>query len=295
MKPPENSPTPPFPIQLNTIHIGDALTYLPLLPDNSIQAIVADPPYFRVLNEPWDNQWQTFNDYLQWTLSWLNQAMRALRSDGLLFLFGQIGKREHGFLHVLSAATQLWKFHDLIIWDRVVGYNERRDSLTPAYELILLLRKNKPKFHKHALRIPYDPSTIARYLRDKRYKNPQARAAHLAAGKFATNILRIPSLKGSSREKCGHPTQKPLALIQALLLLATDPNDIVLDPFLGSGTTALAARNLGRFWLGFEIHPPYAQLALSRLNNSQPQSKFAHQNNLHFSPFPINLNPLQKT
>lgn len=268
---PSPSPNPapsPSPLTPNHIHLGDALQLLPLLPPDSIQAIIADPPYFRVLNEPWDHQWQSPESYLHWSLSWLHLAMRALRPDGLLFLFGQLGKREHIFLHLLSAATTHYQFHDLIVWDRVVGYNERRDSLTPAYELILVLRKsNHPKFRKHALRIPYDPATAARYLRDKRYKNPDARAAHLAAGKFATNILRIPSLKGSSREKCGHPSQKPLALIRALLLLSTDLDDPVLDPFLGSGTTALAATQLHRPWFAFEINPLYVQLASQRLAN----------------------------
>jgi site-specific DNA-methyltransferase (adenine-specific) len=92
-----------------------------------------------------------------------------------------------------------------------------------------------------------------------------ARRAHLEAGKFATNILRVPSLKGNSKEKCGHPSQKPLDLIEKLIACSTDVGDLVIDPFLGSGTTAAAAQKLQRQWLGIEKDPTYIQIAQKRL------------------------------
>jgi site-specific DNA-methyltransferase (adenine-specific) len=92
-----------------------------------------------------------------------------------------------------------------------------------------------------------------------------ARRAHLDAGKFATNILRVPSLKGNSKEKCGHPSQKPIDLIEKLIACSTDAGDLVLDPFLGSGTTAAAAHRLGRKWLGIEKDSNYIKIAKSRL------------------------------
>jgi site-specific DNA-methyltransferase (adenine-specific) len=138
----------------------------------------------------------------------------------------------------MSAAGRRWQFHDLITWDRVVGYHERRDSFTPATEMILVLRKSaRPKFDKSAVREPYDVKTVKEYLRDKRYKNLAARRRQLAAGKFATNLWGIPSLKGNSNEKCGHPSQKPVKLIERIVLSSTDPGDLVLDLFSGSGTT----------------------------------------------------------
>ena len=207
--------------------------------------------------------------YLEWTDRWVAAAMRVLKDNGLCFLFGQPGKREHAFLHVMSRLCDTYPFHDLLIWDRIVGYNERRDSFTPAYEMILVLRKNdRPLFHKDAVRELYPPETIATYRRDKRYKDPAARETHLQAGKFATNILRVPSLKGSSKEKCGHPSQKPLALIEKLIACSTSPGDLVLDPFLGSGTTALAAAQLQRRCLGIESHPAYLEMARHRLTDA---------------------------
>ena len=251
------------------IIVADALEVLPRLPENHFQAIVADPPYFQVLlGEEWDNVWKSPEDYVEWTVCWVRECRRVLREDGLLFIFGQLGKREHVWLHVCSRLAQEMQFHDMIVWDRVVGYNQRRDSFTPQYEMILVLRRDENVyFAKEAVREPYDEATIQAYMRDKRYKDLAARETQLREGKYATNIWRIPSLKGTSKEKAGHPSQKPLALVERLIAASTRPNDWVLDPFLGSGSTAVAAEALGRRWVGIERNADYAALARRRLNN----------------------------
>ncbi len=254
-------------MELDTIIQGDAVEALAKLPDASVQSIIADPPYYNVLeDEAWDTQWKTPDDYLDWCDQWVSQCLRILKPSGLAFIFGQLGKREHTFLHLMSRLTRQHQFHDLIIWDRAVGYDERRDSFTPQYEMVLVLRKgDQAKFNKDAVRIPYDAKTIETYLKDKRYKDLDARRAHLEKGKFATNILRVPSLKGTSKEKCGHPSQKPINLIRKLILCSTDEGDTVLDPFLGSGTTAVAAQEHNRHWIGIERDPAYVAIAQQRL------------------------------
>ena len=255
------------------IYQGDSCEKLNDFDENIFQAIIADPPYFQVLlEEDWDNQWQTEEDYLNWTEDWIKKSARVLKDDGLFFIFGQLGKREHLWLHVCSMATRILQFHDMLIWDRAVGYNERYDSFTPCYEMILVLRKSKdakPYFDKDAVRISYDDETIKQYLKDKRYKDLDARKTHLEKGKYATNILRVPSLKGSSKEKVGHPSQKPIKLIEMLVLCATRETDSVLDPFLGSGTTALACQNLNRNFAGIEIEQKYIEIAKTRLQETQ--------------------------
>ena len=255
------------------IYQGDCLEKLDSLEAETFQTIIADPPYYQVLlDEDWDNQWKTEEDYLNWTEEWIKKSARVLKDDGLFFIFGQLGKREHLWLHLCSMATRILQFHDMLIWDRAVGYNERYDSFTPCYEMVLVLRKSrlsKPYFDKDAVRISYDEETIKQYLKDKRYKDLDARRAHLEKGKYATNILRVPSLKGSSKEKVGHPSQKPVKLIEMLVLSATREGDTVLDPFLGSGTTALVCQNLNRNFAGIEIEPKYIEIAKNRLDKTQ--------------------------
>ena len=236
------------------------------LPAQCARLVIADPPYFRVLpNHAWDTQWIDADAYLAWTDSWMQAAMRLLLPGGLFYCFGQLGKREHVMLHLMSQAARAWQFHDLIIWDRVVGY-DRRDSFTPAYEMILVLRQEgAPCFDKNAVREPYDEATIALYAKDKRYKDSAARLDHLRKGKHATNLWRIPSLKGASKEKAGHPSQKPIELINRIVLSSSAPGDLVIDPFLGSGTTAIVAEANGRHWIGMEISEEYAAMAEARI------------------------------
>ncbi|HYF37813.1 MAG TPA: site-specific DNA-methyltransferase, partial [Prosthecobacter sp.] len=123
---------------------GDVLAELKKLPSDHVQSIVADPPYFNVLeDEAWDTQWRNAEAYLKWCDAWSTECLRVLRPDGLCFIFGQLGKREHTFIHLMSRLCQNHRFHDLLVWDRAVGYNERRDSFTPQYEMILVLRKSE--------------------------------------------------------------------------------------------------------------------------------------------------------
>ena len=252
----------------NKVIHGDCLEVLRALPPRSARLAIADPPYFNVLlGEGWDTAWHTESEYLEWTAHWIEAAMQVLVPGGLLYCFGQVGKREHAMLHLMSEASRRWSFHDLLIWDRAVGYNDRSDSWTPAYEMALVLRRDGAPvlFDKDAVREPYDAKTIAQYERDKRYKNLEARRAHLSKGKYATNLWRIPSLKGSSKEKVGHPSQKPLALIERIVRACSAPGELVIDPFLGSGTTAVAAQNLGRCWIGIEKDEAYVEMAQQRV------------------------------
>ena len=251
----------------NYLSLADARTILSSFPENSVQCIMGDGPYGNVLpKHEWDAQWTDADAYVHWSLQWIKEAMRALTITGTLFVFGQVGKREHAFLHLMSQACRLGTFHDLLIWDRVVGYQERSDSYTPQYEMILMLRKGEGiKFNKDVIRIPYDEATIARYLKDPRYKDKARRLQKLQQGKVSTNILRFPSLKGNVGEQVGHPTQKPLDMILQLIGASTDVGDLVVDPFVGGGTTALAAQLLGRPWICSDNEVTYLQMTLDRL------------------------------
>lgn len=252
----------------NQVICGDCLSVLPTLAPDSARLVIADPPYFNVLlGENWDTAWESEAAYLDWTTRWIEAAMQVLVPGGLLYCFGQVGKREHAMLHLMSQATRQWSFHDLLIWDRAVGYANRCDSWNPAYEMALVLRRDGAPvlFDKDAVRERYSKKTIAAYARDKRYKDKAARRKHLSRGKYATNLWRIPSLKGSSKEKVGHPSQKPQALIERIVRACSVEGDLVVDPFLGSGTTAVACQKLARRWIGVEQDAAYAEMARARL------------------------------
>ncbi len=250
---------------INIVHHADCLDVLPAIEMASVGLVVADPPYFRVLKESWDNQWPDEAAYLDWSLAWLRLVMRTLMPGGLCYIFGQVGKREHVWLHLMSRATAEFEFHDLIIWDRAVGY-DRRDSFSPAYEQILVLKQSGAlsRFDKDAVREPYNAETQVRYLKDRRYLDKDKRRDYLEKGKFATNLWRVPSLKGTSHEKVGHPTQKPLALLERIITSSSRAGDVMLDPFCGSGSSLVAAQKLGRRFIGIEADEKWVSCARTR-------------------------------
>ena len=262
-------PTDTTPLPQNAVICADVKDALPSIASRTVQLVLADGPYGKALEKVrWDNQWRGLKQFLEWYERCVSECLRVLRDDGACILFGQIGKRCHWFIHLQSYLSLRFPDHffDRIIWDRIVGYSERRDSFTPAHEEILILRKSATtKFRKDRVREPYTEEQQRQLMCDGRYKNKKARKEHLAKGKYLRNIIRVPSLRGTSKEKCGHPSQKPLELIQALIALFTDRGDLVLDPFLGSGTTAVAAQLLGREWIGIEKSRRHCRRAQKRL------------------------------
>lgn len=246
---------------------GDCLEILPGLPAECARLVIADPPCGNALCEEWDRR--SSEAYVEWSMRWLGAAMRTLVPGGLLYCFGQTGKREPHFLHLMSRACEAWDYHDLLVWDRVTGTGERADSFTPAYEMVLVLRKEgTPYFNKDAVREPYDIATRQKYARDTRYKDLAARMKHLKKGKKATNLWRLPSLKGAAREKWGHPAQKPEKLIERIIKSSSQRGELIIDPFLGSGTTAVVARRLRRRFVGIEQDAAYVAMARTRLENT---------------------------
>ena len=177
----------------NTVLHGDCISTMRQLPAGCARLVIADPPYFQVLpDEEWDMQWPDEQAYLDWTAKWVDAAMNLLAPGGLLYCFGQLGKREHVMLHLMSQSALRWQFHDLIIWIAPWVTTAGHNSFTPAYEMILVLRQEGlVKFDKDAVREPYDETTAALYARDKRYKDMPARLEHLRRGKYATNVWRI--------------------------------------------------------------------------------------------------------
>ncbi len=109
------------------------------------------------------------------------------------------------------------------------------------------------------MRITYDETTLQEYLKDKRL-----RPENVIKGKNPTNVWEIGRINGNDKERTTHPTQKPLEIIRRIVNATTDDGDLVVDPFLGSGTTAVVCQESHRKCIGFEIDPTYIQLALER-------------------------------
>lgn len=214
------------------LYIRDAVDFLQELPEASVQLVLIDPPYNLDL-EAWD----TYENYLSWAKQWLDQIYRVLSDSGNCVIFGgfQFQDLKKGdfleILHYTRHHTPL-RFVNLIIWYYKNGMSAHRFFANRHEEAIWLSKSKQYYFDLDAVRVPYGEAAKKAALRDKRL-HPE----NVEKGKNPTNVWEISRLNGNSKERVGHPTQKPLDLIRRFVRGLSYEGSIVLDFFAGSGTT----------------------------------------------------------
>lgn len=238
---------------------ADCLDLMRQLPDGSIQLIVCDPPY-NILMADWDKH----ADYLTWAREWLNEAHRVLSDTGNFVIFGGLQYQgEEGSGDLLSIIhevrqTKLFNMVNLIIWNYANGMSAHRFFANRHEELVWFTKTKQYFFDLDAVREPFDEETKRAYMKDKRL-NPES----VEKGRNPTNVWRIPRLNGNSLERVGHPTQKPIAIIDRIIKALSYEGSVVLDFFAGSGVTTRAAIENNRHSIsadkGTEIHGYFAK------------------------------------
>ncbi len=218
---------------IQAFFIEDAIKFLKKVPDNSIQLILIDPPYNLDLDT-----WDTFENYLQWAKQWLDEVYRILSPTGNCVIFGgfQYQDLKKGdlleILHYTRHNTDL-RFTNLVIWYYKNGMSAHRYFANRHEEAVWLTKTKKYYFDLDSVRAQYSPEQKKAALRDKRLI-----PANIEKGKNPTNVWEIGRLNGSSKERVGHPTQKPLEIIRRFVKSLSYEGSTVLDFFAGSGTTA---------------------------------------------------------
>lgn len=224
----------------NTYHLSrqsDCLDTLKMIPDGTVQLIVCDPPYNIMLAD-----WDEHEDYIAWSTKWLKEAERVLSPTGNFVIFGGLqyqGEAGSGdLLSIIShmRAESKMLLANLIVWNYPNGMSAQRFFANRHEEIAWFAKTKKYYFELDSVREPYDEETKRAYLKDKRL-NPES----VEKGRNPTNVWKIGRLNGNSKERVGHPTQKPRAVIQRLIRSLSYPGSTVLDFFAGSGVTARVA------------------------------------------------------
>lgn len=243
----------------NEIVVGDCIPELAQLPDGCAQLIIADPPYnlakdFGVWREPEHRQ-----GWLPWCKEWLAECRRVLAPGGSLFAYGI----HHYICWIQCYLYELGlDYRRLIIWHYENGFAGYSRTLAAHYEPILWFSKGE-NYTYHPIREPYKSVDRLKYKITKNGRvwvpNPK--------GRLAGDVWQFPTLAGRPfrDEKVEHPTQKPLDLTLRIVGHFSNPGDLVVVPFAGSGTECLAAAMLGRTYWGVELNPRYVEIALDRL------------------------------
>lgn len=247
-------------LPLDQILLGDAGQMLRMLPDASVNCVFADPPYNLQLRgelrrpddslvDGVDDDWDKFTDFAAYdafTRDWLGECKRVLRKDGTLWVIGSY----HNIFRIGSILQDLgfWILND-VIWRKsnpMPNFKGRR--FTNAHETMIWAAKGQ----------------------DSRYKFNYQSMKSLNDDLQMRSDWTLPLCTGPERLRNAHglklhPTQKPEALLHRVIMAATAPGDVILDPFLGTGTTAAVAKRLHRHFIGIERHPAYVEAAWGRL------------------------------
>ncbi|NSW44222.1 MAG: site-specific DNA-methyltransferase [Bacteroidales bacterium] len=253
-------------LDINKIHQGDCIELLKKIPDNSIDLIFADPPYnlqlngelFRpnqtkvdAVNDAWD-KFESKEEYDKFTNLWLKECHRVLKKSGSIWVIGTY----HNIFRVGTILQNIgfWILND-IIWIKTNPMpNFKGTRFNNAHETLIWATKSKESnytFHYHSMKVIND--------------DLQMRSDWL-----------IPICQGDERIKVNgqkaHSTQKPAELLFRIILSTSNPGDIVLDPFSGSGTTAAVAKRLGRNFIAFDREEFYVKIGTERVEKIIPLS-----------------------
>lgn len=227
---------------------GEAVEEMRKLPSESVQLIVTDPPYN--LSKDYGNNADHFDHdaYIEFSRQWLREAARVLSADGTIYVF--MGMRYISYLYSIMEKELGFEFNSWITWYYTQGIGKTK-GFSPRHDDILCFTKHKKNFtfNIDAIRIP-----------QKYY-----RAVNNMRGANPGNVWRFSHMHYCNKNRMLHPTQKPEALYERMILASSNEGDMVLDPFSGSGTALRVCQQTDRSCIGIELNPDYVELTRQRL------------------------------
>ncbi len=255
-----------------TLFQGDSPSWLGTLQPESVDLIFADPPY-NVNKAEWDN-FESQEHYIAWSVNWIQEAVRVLKPEGSLYVCGY----SEVLADLKHPALLFFKSCRWIVWHYKNKANLGNDWGRSHESIIHFRKTGSVRLNVDYIRIPYGAHTL------KYPAHPQAATSQFGdsgardhwtphpLGAKPKDVLDIPTTCNGMGEKTPHPTQKPEELVRKFVLASSNKGDTVLDPFSGSGTTLVAAEQLGRRWLGCDLNSTYNSWATERIKKVRRMS-----------------------
>lgn len=257
------------------LYQGDSIAWLESLDNASVDLVFADPPY-NIKKADWDS-FESQEKYIEWSIKWITQASRVLKPTGSLYVCG--------FSEILAdlkhPASKYFKHCRWLIWHYKNKANLGGDWGRSHESIIHFRKSDASKLNIDDVRTPYGAHTL------KYPSHPQAETSAYGKGAIKNrdnwlphpkgakpkDVIDIPTTCNGMSEKTPHPTQKPEELLRKFVLASSNEGDLVIDPFSGSGTTAVVAEQLGRHWMACDLDPQYNQWAIERIESVRRMTK----------------------
>jgi DNA modification methylase len=233
----------------------DCLEFIKKIETESIDLVLNDPPYFKIVSNKWDNQWVSEDHYLDWCRQWTEECVRVLKPNRCLYVWGTT-KTDTFLRYKLEVLNKMggMVYQNWIVWSYDWGGRTTKTFPRKHEDLLMYSKGKRFLFNKDDIRIPY-----------KTFKNVRKNASNNPLGKVPTDVWEKNN-HTSSKEHCSwHPTRKPVTLLKRIILANTNPGDTVLDIFSGSGSTMIACRKSGRKFVGCEKNVDYFVKSLERV------------------------------
>lgn len=233
------------------IILGDCREVLATLPDESVDAVLADPPYEQTALR-WD----------RWPDGWPAAVRRVLKRTGTMWVFGSLRM----FLDRRDEFDG-WSLAQDVIWEKHNGSSFHADRFRRVHEQVVQFYRSDAVWADVYKAVPTTSDAVRRQIRRKQRpahmgtSRPTTFVSHDGGPRLMRSVIEVRSCHGYAE----HPTQKPKGILEPLLLNACPPGGVVLDPFFGSGSTGLVASRLSMRCIGIELNPEYAALAPERI------------------------------
>lgn len=247
-------------LPLDQVILGDCLEKLAQLPDNSIDVCFADPPFNLAKKYATYDDQRALDEYIAWCDQWLQQLVRVTKPTGSIL----VHNIPRWLTYYSAILNKYAHFRHWIAWDAMS--TPLGKTLLPAHYGILFYSKAVKDTKFYEIRAPHEKCRVCdSYLKDYGGKKDQMHPFGYLVSDVWKDIHRI----RHARRRDEHPCQLPIPLLERLILMTTDQWDVVLDPFLGTGTTAIAAKKLQRHYIGIELDPMYVEIAEGKLAQVQ--------------------------
>ena len=255
---------------LNKVFHSDFSNLLKKIPDNSIDLVCVDPPYNLKKAE-----WDTFNsdeEFLNFTFDWIKQVTPKLKPGGAFYIFNTPRNSAHILAYLESTG---FTFQNWITWNKKDGFTSTKKKFLPEQETIVYVTKPGGDiiFNADSIRVPYESTKRIAAAKTKGILKNGKRWFPNEAGRLCPDVWQIPSERHTNKENgkvksAVHPTVKPLALMERIVLASTNEGDVILDIFAGSGSTLVAAKINNRNFIGCDSDASFVKITRSRLKDA---------------------------
>jgi adenine-specific DNA-methyltransferase len=213
--------------------------------------IIADPPYYKMVRAEWDNIWKDEKEYYDWCREWIKTCYDNLDDTGSIYIYGG----SPYVFEICNIAREIgFIFRNAIVWYFATGQGGTKKYRIEHENILFFTKSDKYTFNSDEIRVPYEA------------EKPGGGRTHNPLGKTCGTVWRVSRVQRNAKEYTGHPSQKPIELAQRIVTASSNPEDLIIIPFAGSGSETFCSIANNRKVIAFETDGKWFNHTKERIN-----------------------------